>query len=353
MRANGSANSSESSLKIRGLRPSGPAALAGFNFFNRFKTPSWVMLILVVVSSPQVALDLMFKLYELYLIRQASGPRRTRVFTKEFIENAHPSVREVSFVDEADPYLTHAKEDCTGDHQQDNASLSVRVSRFGEEDSLPGGARPVGGRRDEPTPKKDYEIVSPECGELRILRYNSGRHDSTSMIFGRQITAVEAKVKYKFRLRGGSVRHVSYAMPIPTPGLQKEFTGKLRQVHPEMQTTAGIHEAKLWKDRGDPGSSNISEPFLLVADSLGEIILQVNITSGLTTTLPLGDVGQPYALDHDPLTDYVYWTDDLNDKIHRARRDGSDRETILDITGFSFFALKMFVSSPQVFLCSH
>ncbi|KAI8484415.1 hypothetical protein Bbelb_378480 [Branchiostoma belcheri] len=60
----------------------------------------------------------------------------------------------------------------------------------------PGAARPVGGRRDEPTPK------------------------------------------------------VSCAMPMPTPGLQKEFTGKLRQVHPEMQTIAGIHDAKLWKDRG-------------------------------------------------------------------------------------------------------
>ncbi|XP_019617821.1 PREDICTED: low-density lipoprotein receptor-related protein 4-like [Branchiostoma belcheri] len=84
--------------------------------------------------------------------------------------------------------------------------------------------------------------------------------------------------------------------------------------------------------QGDPGSSNISEPFLLVADRYGEIILQVNITSGSTTTLPLGDVGQPAALDYDPLTDYVYWADDLNDKIHRARRDGSGRETILDIT---------------------
>ncbi|KAI8515962.1 hypothetical protein Bbelb_067750, partial [Branchiostoma belcheri] len=52
--------------------------------------------------------------------------------------------------------------------------------------------------------QKDYEIVSPECGELRILRYNSGRHDSTSNIFGRQITAVEAEVKYKFRLRRAS-----------------------------------------------------------------------------------------------------------------------------------------------------
>ncbi|KAI8503832.1 Metabotropic glutamate receptor 4 [Branchiostoma belcheri] len=51
--------------------------------------------------------------------------------------------------------------------------------------------------------QKDYEIFSPECGELRILRYNSGRHDSTSMIFGRHITAVEAEVKYKFRLCGG------------------------------------------------------------------------------------------------------------------------------------------------------
>ncbi|KAI8520610.1 hypothetical protein Bbelb_003640 [Branchiostoma belcheri] len=58
-----------------------------------------------------------------------------------------------------------------------------------------------------PNVMKDYEIVSPECGELRILRHNSGRHDSTSMIFGRQITAVEAEVKYKFWLRGGSVRH--------------------------------------------------------------------------------------------------------------------------------------------------
>ncbi|KAI8498274.1 hypothetical protein Bbelb_242180 [Branchiostoma belcheri] len=86
------------------------------------------------------------------------------------------------------------------------------------------------------------------------------------------------------------------------------------------------------RPEGDPGSSNISEPFLLVADRDGEIILQVNITSGSNTTLPLGDVGQPRALDHDPLTDYVYWSDDRNQKIHRARRDGSGRETILDIT---------------------
>ncbi|XP_078665688.1 uncharacterized protein LOC144908052 [Branchiostoma floridae x Branchiostoma belcheri] len=90
---------------------------------------------------------------------------------------------------------------------------------------------------------------------------------------------------------------------------------------------------------GDPGSSNISEPFLLVADYDGEIILEVNITSGSTTTLPLGDVGQPRALDYDPLTDYVYWSDNRNQKIHRARRDGSGRETILDISYVNGLAL--------------
>ncbi|KAI8516968.1 hypothetical protein Bbelb_055490 [Branchiostoma belcheri] len=73
---------------------------------------------------------------------------------------------------------------------------------------------------------KDYEIVSPECGELRILRYNSGRHDSTSMIFSRQITAVEAEVKYKFWLRGGSVRHTrcpGYALGLGYQGVTLEF----------------------------------------------------------------------------------------------------------------------------------
>ncbi|XP_078665694.1 low-density lipoprotein receptor-related protein 6-like [Branchiostoma floridae x Branchiostoma belcheri] len=89
----------------------------------------------------------------------------------------------------------------------------------------------------------------------------------------------------------------------------------------------------------DPGSSNIGEPFLLVADRNGKIILQVNITSGSNTTLPLGDVGQPAALDHDALTDYVYWADKRNEKIHRARRDGSGRETILDISTVRGLAL--------------
>ncbi|KAI8490078.1 hypothetical protein Bbelb_321480 [Branchiostoma belcheri] len=126
----------------------------------------------------------------------AAGPRRTRVLTKEFIENAHPSVREVSFVDEADPYLTHAKGQrasftastgTTSAFGREEGGISKQIPLPGSGQSAgqgtvpdgdrvrwgPGAARPVGGRRDEPTPK------------------------------------------------------VSYAMPIPTPGLQKEFTGEM------------------------------------------------------------------------------------------------------------------------------
>ncbi|XP_019626629.1 PREDICTED: low-density lipoprotein receptor-related protein 6-like [Branchiostoma belcheri] len=104
--------------------------------------------------------------------------------------------------------------------------------------------------------------------------------------------------------------------------------------------------------RGDPGSSHISEPFLLVADYDGETILQVNITSGSTTTLPLGDVGQPAAPGYDPLTDYVYWADDRNDKIHRARRDGSGREAILDISSNTISVANMNGSSTRTLLTS-
>ncbi|KAI8496642.1 hypothetical protein Bbelb_252970 [Branchiostoma belcheri] len=73
-----------------------------------------------------------------------------------------------------------------------------------------GGAVPRYSRPCNCLRQKDYEIVSPECGELRILRYNSGRHDSTSMIFGRQITAVKAEVKYKFWLLFGGQFYLTF-----------------------------------------------------------------------------------------------------------------------------------------------
>ncbi|CAH1248458.1 LRP5 [Branchiostoma lanceolatum] len=45
-------------------------------------------------------------------------------------------------------------------------------------------------------------------------------------------------------------------------------------------------------------------------------------------------VGWPFALDYDPFTDYVYWSDGRDDDIKRAHRDGSGKETIID-TGSS------------------
>eukprot|EP00058_Branchiostoma_floridae_P013348 XP_002598836.1 hypothetical protein BRAFLDRAFT_74487 [Branchiostoma floridae] len=90
---------------------------------------------------------------------------------------------------------------------------------------------------------------------------------------------------------------------------------------------------------GDHDSRN-SEPFLLVGDREKEIIIQVDITAGSKVTLPLEGVGQPYALDYDPLTDCVYWSDFRNKNIKRARRDGSGMETIIDI-GYPAWSLAL------------
>ncbi|KAI8510994.1 WD repeat-containing protein 19 [Branchiostoma belcheri] len=99
--------------------------------------------------------------------------------------------------------------------------------------------------------KKDYEIVSPECGELRILRYNSGRHDSTSMIFGRQITAVKAKVKYKFWLRGGSVRHRVFGLPEKAHGPGQLTFCWQKTLGNYIATTGSDHVVRLYDRHGE------------------------------------------------------------------------------------------------------
>eukprot|EP00058_Branchiostoma_floridae_P020974 XP_002606464.1 hypothetical protein BRAFLDRAFT_93255 [Branchiostoma floridae] len=106
-----------------------------------------------------------------------------------------------------------------------------------------------------------------------------------------------------------------------------------RDLDKERSRTGPILEQRLdetSKTPGDHDSRKNSEPFLLVADRLEETIIQVDITSGSKVTLPLVGVGQPLALDFDPLTDYVYWSDYWNGNIKRARRDGSGMETIID-----------------------
>eukprot|EP00058_Branchiostoma_floridae_P017898 XP_002603387.1 hypothetical protein BRAFLDRAFT_80380 [Branchiostoma floridae] len=69
--------------------------------------------------------------------------------------------------------------------------------------------------------------------------------------------------------------------------------------------------------------------FILVADSDTGFITEVNITSGSNVTLPLQST-YPIALDYDAQTDYVYWSDYYDEKIYRAKRDGSDFEAIVD-----------------------
>eukprot|EP00058_Branchiostoma_floridae_P001847 XP_002587335.1 hypothetical protein BRAFLDRAFT_100531 [Branchiostoma floridae] len=90
------------------------------------------------------------------------------------------------------------------------------------------------------------------------------------------------------------------------------------------------HLDKTSKTTENLDSRKNRELFLLVADSEENAILQVDITSGSKVTLPLVGVGQPVALDYDPITDYVYWSDSGNCNIKRARRDGSGMETIIN-----------------------
>eukprot|EP00058_Branchiostoma_floridae_P026652 XP_002612143.1 hypothetical protein BRAFLDRAFT_88882 [Branchiostoma floridae] len=115
-----------------------------------------------------------------------------------------------------------------------------------------------------------------------------------------------------------------------------------RDMDKERNRTAALEQRldETCKTPGDRDSRENSEPFLLVADRDEETIFQVDITSGSKVTLPLVGVGMPVALDYDPLTDYVYWSDKRNKEIKRARRDGSGMETIID-TGYDAYGLAL------------
>ncbi|XP_019616097.1 PREDICTED: deleted in malignant brain tumors 1 protein-like [Branchiostoma belcheri] len=57
-------------------------------------------------------------------------------------------------------------------------------------------------------------------------------------------------------------------------------------------------------------------------------IYQVNVTSGQKTSLPVGNVSRPFALDFDYKNDYIYWTG--NGKILQAHRNGTGKRELLD-----------------------
>ncbi|XP_078695025.1 prolow-density lipoprotein receptor-related protein 1-like [Branchiostoma floridae x Branchiostoma belcheri] len=71
------------------------------------------------------------------------------------------------------------------------------------------------------------------------------------------------------------------------------------------------------------------EDFVLVVDSSTGNISEVNVTSGSNVTLPLHST-LPMALDYDVTTGYVYWSDYVDEKIYRAKRDGSGFEAVIN-----------------------
>ncbi|XP_019639752.1 PREDICTED: low-density lipoprotein receptor-related protein 6-like [Branchiostoma belcheri] len=73
-----------------------------------------------------------------------------------------------------------------------------------------------------------------------------------------------------------------------------------------------------------------SNSFILVADRLLKGIYQVDVTSGLNVSLPLGELPDPSGLDYDHVTDLVYWSDVSEGKIMRAKRDGANVEVVAE-----------------------
>ncbi|XP_078613211.1 low-density lipoprotein receptor-related protein 2-like isoform X2 [Branchiostoma floridae x Branchiostoma japonicum] len=80
------------------------------------------------------------------------------------------------------------------------------------------------------------------------------------------------------------------------------------------------------------------EDFLLVADTDTGYITEVNITSGSKVTLPLQST-YPLRLDYDGQTGYVYWSDFYDEKIYRAKRDGSGKQVLIDNNVISLSAI--------------
>ncbi|XP_066267551.1 low-density lipoprotein receptor-related protein 6-like [Branchiostoma lanceolatum] len=78
--------------------------------------------------------------------------------------------------------------------------------------------------------------------------------------------------------------------------------------------------------------------FVLVADSLTGSITEVDLTSGSNATLPLRSTF-PLALDYDVQTGYVYWSDFIDEKIYRGKRDGSDFDTIVDKSDIGVYGI--------------
>ena len=68
-----------------------------------------------------------------------------------------------------------------------------------------------------------------------------------------------------------------------------------------------------------------TDNFLLMTDSYRKEIYQMDLATGDVRAIPvLTDHDNPIAVDYDPQTSTVYWTDVSSKDIRSARLDGSD-----------------------------
>ncbi|XP_019631612.1 PREDICTED: deleted in malignant brain tumors 1 protein-like [Branchiostoma belcheri] len=90
-----------------------------------------------------------------------------------------------------------------------------------------------------------------------------------------------------------------------------------------------IHDLNCRYDQA-AGVECTGEPFLLVS-TLFDGTFQIEIKDGSkVNALSLS----PLSLDYDPMTDFMYWAE--YGSIGRARRDGSNTETIVELRGYTY-----------------
>ena len=77
----------------------------------------------------------------------------------------------------------------------------------------------------------------------------------------------------------------------------------------------------------------VSDDFFLVADSIHKAILQVDATNGAVHAIDTRaslDMVNPIAVEYDPLSQYVYFSDVVQKVINRIKLDGSGAQVWLN-----------------------
>ena len=82
---------------------------------------------------------------------------------------------------------------------------------------------------------------------------------------------------------------------------------------------------------------DLTDTEILTAENTGS-----SFSSSIYRELSLSGLRAPAAVDYDPDTEYVYWTDEAAATISRAALDGSYQETVLSNLGCKYSDVCMF-----------